>query len=1223
MNRENLSYTLDLVQCLANQQVGGKAVNLGRLLQAGFPVPGGFAITTAAYRQSREQASRQESFGPTTEVKAAILAAYAGLGRPTVAVRSSATAEDREDASMAGQYETVLNVQGEEALLQAVETCWASLDSPRTRSYLARHGMRPESVAMGVVVQRQAAADIAGVLFTTNPRAGAMEQALIEASWGLGESVVSGRVQPDTMILDQATGKVLDITVGDKASWLPASGGGEQPTPPEKREVPCLNSRQVLELWRLGRRVATHFRAPQDIEWGFEGDRLFLLQTRAITTIEEIESQELCLSENRRKLRNAAARGQGAWVRHNLGETLPHPTPLTWSVIGHFMSGAGGFGNLYRKAGFEPSQTVCQQGFLELIAGRVYMDLSRSSELFFENFPYAYDLRCLRDNPGASQEPPSVPSGTAAARYRINRRLQEVNANLDALAVDFDQRFDREIAPEFTAWIAAEKKRDLQELTTRQWRELWEERRRRVMDEFAPESLLPTLILARAMQNLRELLSEQFWNEPADSLLQQVAAGGSPDSTVNSAEKLYQATTEHDQDKFAGWLREFGHRAPQEFDLATRRWRERPEDARKMGEHLRGDLSPMQRHRRQSEGAVAKLSELKEQLSPSAAQELQAAVELVHRYQRFREDGKHFLMMGYDLLRDLVLEAQRRLDIDNACLLSFDELHDALTTGFAPLHLLAERERARRAEDKLGLPTLITAGDLDALGESAVADSAAGQYRGLAVSDGRAEGPVRIVLSPDAAENLGRGYVLVCPSTDPNWTPLFSNAAAIVLECGGSLSHGAVVAREMGVPAVVVPDATRLLHESEEVRVDGDHGVVARQGADAEAAEEKMKAETIPCRQIPPPPGRRERSAAALRNRFLLLWAIFFGGLYLLPEAWLYQPAFRLLDRALLPLAAALGWPATVAILAGTFAVLCMAGQRWLTDNHRLREAKIRAGKLQKQARQLAADSERRKAMQKMAGQVQARTLLASFVPLAVLLGPMLLVFIWIPQRAESVWHNPEPGATAYVRALVDGDYVDPVQLRVDPALVIDSMTPAEQSNPPIRATLERLQREWRRSPSAVRQDQPWELRAAGEWARRQTLADLAAYLARPIPPRWLSWNIHTPTEQGGRFPISITTHDGSQSLATHLVLGKRHAPEPREIVDPIRPPVQRVLPRRDDTVLRELEAVYQRRPSLGDDIFWQPLRRLGIDWNAGWLMTYIIAYLPLMFLFRRLLRVP
>ena len=205
---------------------------------------------------------------------------------------------------------------------------------------------------------------------------------------------------------------------------------------------------------------------------------------------------------------------------------------------------------------------------------------------------------------------------------------------------------------------------------------------------------------------------------------------------------------------------------------------------------------------------------------------------LVRRYVALREDSKDFLMLGYDLLRDLAREAGRRLDIgDDVFYLTRDEVFDSLRVGFAPYHLIEQRKIAYRAESRLTLPRVIDAQAIDTLGETPAVKPNADGHKALAVSTGEATGPARIVRSPAEAGDLGRGYILVCPSTDPSWTPLFVNAAGLVLECGGTLSHGAVVAREMGLPAVVLPEATSLFHEGEELHVDGSRGWVCPAGA--------------------------------------------------------------------------------------------------------------------------------------------------------------------------------------------------------------------------------------------------------------------------------------------------------------------------------------------------------------------------------------------------------
>jgi len=258
----------DLGDCRDKALAGGKAVNLGVLIRAGFPVPGGFVITTEAYRHARSYGSPQMPESLAEEIRKS----WRAMGGCPVAVRSSATAEDMAEASMAGQYDTFLDINSEEALLDSVQCCWASLDSPRTRTYLTEHGINLATVAMAVVVQKLVPADVAGVLFSANPQTGSRCEMLIEASWGLGESVVSGRVQPDVLRIETDSGRVLAATISDKQVWLKPGEEGEKAVEEERRRVACLRSADVTRLWQLGRRAAEHFGRPQDIEWAIHNE---------------------------------------------------------------------------------------------------------------------------------------------------------------------------------------------------------------------------------------------------------------------------------------------------------------------------------------------------------------------------------------------------------------------------------------------------------------------------------------------------------------------------------------------------------------------------------------------------------------------------------------------------------------------------------------------------------------------------------------------------------------------------------------------------------------------------------------------------------------------------------------------------------------------------------------------------------------------------------------
>ncbi len=1210
-----MSHVLHLELCRDPRLVGGKAINLARLLAAGLPVPTGFAITTDAYRAAAHDGI------PTAlpdEVREAIATAYAAMGSPVVAVRSSATAEDLAGASMAGQYETVLNVHGIDAVCAAVLRCWRSIDTPRVRAYLTEQRIDIAQVAMAVAVQRLVPSAAAGVLFTVNPRSGDDGEMLIESSWGLGEAVVGALVQPDTLVVDRVTGAVRHAVIADKRTEIVPGTHGESAVPEERRHIPSLDAAQIDELRQLGLRVEALYGAPQDLEWAIAGGRLFLLQSRAITTLAAVP-ERLARSE-RSALAAELAAGRGPWVRHNICETLPHPTPLTWSVIDRFMSGAGGFGTLYRAAGFDPAP----DGVLRLIAGRPYQDLARSAGLFWAGYPFAYDLDRLRNDPGAAQDPPSIPNGTPSELADANRRLVTIGTGITTLADDLDRQLETTIIPAFRAWVTEESARDLAALDNEQLLALWRDSDARVMGDFAAQSLLPSVVCADAMARLRSQLEPWCWDEEPSAVAERLAASTTADSTVRSTTGL-RALARGELTRSA-WLAEYGHRAPSEFDLATPRWTERPDDLAAIAAPLREAPDPLQLHRERVARAAAETETITARMDATSAAALLATLAVLQRYLRFREDGKHELMRGYAVLRRLALEAGRRLGISaDVFHLDESELTSALRSGFAPLPLIAQRRLRRQAESGLYPAAFIAASDLPELGRPPVL--AGGDcMAAFAIASGSGRGPARIVQQPDTAGELGKGYVLVCPSTDPSWTPLFVNAAALVLERGGALSHGAVVARELGIPAVVLDGATRILKDGETVAVDGARGLVMRGDAQpASGPTESVPTPTsgpIPRSQLPPPPGPGEARSARWRNVGLLLWGIVLAAAFW-PGVWstshVYQPIIAALDAVLWPLLRSIGGPLTVTVLAGGMAVLCMLLQRLLTDNHRLVIARDRAAALRTTAMALPAEDPRRAELLAAASPVQWRILGASMVPVGLLLGPMIFGVFWLTDRIE-VQANP-PGTPVQLIAEIDGEHKTPITVSGEGLTVEEAITPATQALPPIRATLIDLQRSWTRSSNLA--SQPWELQAAGRAARTATLADLAAYLEQPMPNRELFWRIATP-ERSGRFDVTLKAADGGELARIPLVLGADVAPQQTELVTR-RGQVDKLLPviRPAAGPVKRIVVLYQNaQATASPPPFLRPFAWAGWNWDLGWIGFYIAIYVPAMLLAKRLLRV-
>ncbi len=335
---------------------GGKGANLGELTRAGLPVPHGFLLTTDAYRafvqaagigasiQGLAVAIGEESrLGSSAEqiralftgrsipadLRAEISAGYAQLGEEVpVAVRSSATAEDLADASFAGQQETYLNIRGLDQVLEAVRECWASLWTERAMAYRRQHRIDPATVSLAVVIQRMAEADASGVAFTANPVTGARDEVVIAAAWGLGESVVSGSVDTDDLVVRKPAGPVVSRQIRQKAVMTTYAERGTQEVPVElsRRNEPVLDDAAAIDLTGLAARIEEHYSAPQDIEWARAADQFFIVQSRPITALPELDGPV--------PTEWTVPHPKNMYVRASIIEQLPDPlSPLFADLI--------------------------------------------------------------------------------------------------------------------------------------------------------------------------------------------------------------------------------------------------------------------------------------------------------------------------------------------------------------------------------------------------------------------------------------------------------------------------------------------------------------------------------------------------------------------------------------------------------------------------------------------------------------------------------------------------------------------------------------------------------------------------------------------------------------------------------------------------------------------------------------------------------------------------
>jgi pyruvate,water dikinase len=792
---------------------GGKGLSLGRMAAAGLPVPPGFVVTTEAYRRSAG------TIDP--DLRATIADAYARLGGGPAAVRSSATAEDAAETSFAGQQLTVLGVEGIDAVIEAVERCWKSLHADRAVAYRAKQGVDESGLAMAAVVQQLVPAEVAGVLFTRDPLDPAGAMMLVEASWGLGEAVVSGRVTPDRFRLSRDTGAVLDRRPGDKAVRI--TPAGEEPVPDADRHRLCLDDAALSQLADLGRRVEAFSGDARDIEWASAGGRFYLLQARPIT-VATAADRERVRQEVIADLRAKADPAGTVWVRYNLSEVLPAPTPMTWAVVQRLVAADGGFGRMNRDLGASPDPALGSQGAFDLVAGRPMCNLSRLPRMQFARPPFEYPFAAYKADPAKALDPKPVLNplrgGLLSGLWRLPatmRRLHRMMSETRRQLLTFDGRFFTVSRP----FAAAAR-----EALARDWSgfeppalvgefEAWCDR---TLVDFARHSLKPTVFADFLWGTLIEGLRPALGAERAAATVAELVVGAKPppDADLGGAVRDLAAGR---VDR-ATFLAAFGHRGPNEMELAQPRWAEAPDEVGRLATGSVGQpgtATPSDPWQAIAEKAIP------------AGWKRPAFGNMVGTLRNFlglREAGKHYLLMGYAVIRRALLELDRRFGLNGGIFyLTPDDFPDLLAGNDLSSKIVAARKR-RQAELSLEVPPVLFSDDLGAIGRPLPTPPGGDTLSGVALSTGVAEGPALVLTEPTAAPAWD-GYVLVCPSTDPAWVPLFVRAKALVMETGGVLSHGAIVAREFGLPAVAgLPGVTRRLKTGDVLRVDGGRGTV-------------------------------------------------------------------------------------------------------------------------------------------------------------------------------------------------------------------------------------------------------------------------------------------------------------------------------------------------------------------------------------------------------------
>lgn len=878
------------------QLVGGKGANLSILTRAGYPVPSGFHITTAAYKAFTEEhrlnslinamfeeltrdpnaielvsktiRSAFQNDSIPTALAQEILRAYQSLGRPCVAVRSSATAEDLPELSFAGQQDTFLNVLGDNSLLKAVIDCWSSLWTTRAISYRTRNNISHKDLSLAVIVQKIVDSETSGVLFTANPLTGARCQSVINASFGLGEAIVSGMVEPDEYVVDHQLARIVTIKLGSKESqMIPQTGGGTLHVVSNEHQQ-ALRDGQILELADIGQQITQHYGAPQDIEWAVENGKILILQSRPITSLYPVPET---LTDDPLQTLISFGAVQGI---------MDPITPLGQDVLKLMFSGGA------RLFGYQ--QDYMTGTPLHTAGERLFVNVT---PIFSNTVGRKLGLKALTvADPAVQQimmalmtEPRLMPRKNGLSPQTFFRLTQfilpRIIRTIQFIAQPEKKRQQAlDIVEHYLAGLSAESRLTEAMVDKFAGRVAQIERTTELFPLVVPV-LVPALMAGIGplylLNSIAGRLAKQL-NKPELALVGMEVTRGMPNNVTTqmdlalwrTAKKIGDETVNHQWLKqythedlasqylsgnlpdgiarpIAEFLTQYGMRGAGEIDFGRERWRENPAAVMQSiknyltitDENQAPDIV-FQRGQQQAEAAIQTLVDAARmtRFSPLKARFIKFVARRIRALAGMRESPKFTMIRAMGIIRnelllsgaDLVTSGQLK-KADDLFFLHYKELQ-ALASGaqkewktlIASRRTTWEREKRRRQIPRL----ILSDGRAYYEGFNAGGAEEEGQLQGSPVSAGTATGRVRVIFDPNQAD-LQPGEILVCPGTDPSWTPLFLLASALVMEVGGLMTHGAVVAREYGIPAIVgVHQATTRLKTGMLISVDGSSGII-------------------------------------------------------------------------------------------------------------------------------------------------------------------------------------------------------------------------------------------------------------------------------------------------------------------------------------------------------------------------------------------------------------
>lgn len=841
--------------------VGGKGLNLGLLSKIqGIQVPDGFSVTTVGFRRAVEQKEnyhtllarlfklKPEDRNQIREISKEIRKFLLNVTIPSdvveavthyhsrfgeehaYAVRSSATAEDLPHASFAGQQDSYLHVIGKDSILEHIRKCWVSLFTDRAVIYRMQNGFDHSEVHISVIVQRMVSPQVSGILFTADPVSSSRKVVLIDAGYGLGEALVSGLVTPDSYKVQD--GIIIDKKIATKKLAIyGVNGGGTEtlPIPPDQQQEAALTDEQVIQLSRIGRKIEGHFACPQDIEWCLEDGTFYIVQTRQITTLYPIPEADdgenrVYLSVGHQQMMTDAMKPLGL-------SFFLLTTPAPMKVAG---------GRLFVDCTPRLASPASRQSFIELM-GKSEPLTKDALTTIIERKDFIKTVEDVaKPAPRKGEVVPIDPDPAIVAELikksenSIEQLKQTIHSKMGSELIDFILEDMKELKrilfdPESSQVIMAAMDA-LFWINDHMYEWLGEKNVADTLSQSVPNNITSEMGLAlmevadviRPHQAVIDYLRQEKEDHFLDEL---VKVDGGQEARV----------------AIEDFLSKYGMRCSGEIDISRVRWSEKPTIIVPMILRNIQHFEPQENKRKFEKGrleAIEKERELLERLSslPDGEQkvkETKRRIDIIRHFTGYREYPKYGMIHRYFVYKQALLKEAERLVDQNVLqekedifYLTFEELQYLVKTNKSKDGLISKRKEEYDFNEKLTPPRVITSDGEIITGEYKSEDIPEGAIPGLAVSSGVIEGRARVILNMEDAD-LEEGDILVTPYTDPSWTPLFVSIKGLVTEVGGVMTHGAVIAREYGLPAVVgIERATERIQDGQTIRVHGTEGYV-------------------------------------------------------------------------------------------------------------------------------------------------------------------------------------------------------------------------------------------------------------------------------------------------------------------------------------------------------------------------------------------------------------